>query len=138
MAKPYKRLNKKGQPCAICGAPFEGGHCKVCLKEKNKGRERSDPEKVKQWLTDNPDKVRNLGYKKRFGISLEEYNQMFADQQGCCAICGKHQSEFKRRFAVDHNHETGKIRGLLCLSCNTHLGIYELQKDIFETYLLGE
>ncbi|MBU2051427.1 MAG: endonuclease VII domain-containing protein [Gammaproteobacteria bacterium] len=62
---------------------------------------------------------------KRGGITLEEYNQMFAKQNGCCAICGKHQSELKNRLAIDHNHETGEIRGLLCTSCNITLGWLE-------------
>lgn len=60
--------------------------------------------------------------KKRFGITIEEYNEMFNKQNGICLICGKHQSEIKKRFAVDHNHETGKIRGLLCGKCNPLLG----------------
>jgi hypothetical protein len=47
---------------------------------------------------------------------------MFADQNGCCAICGVHQSEVSKRFSVDHNHSTGKVRGLLCNHCNRGLG----------------
>jgi hypothetical protein len=39
-------------------------------------------------------------------------------QAGKCAICGKHESEFKNRLAVDHNHKTGLVRGLLCYRCN--------------------
>ena len=55
-------------------------------------------------------------------ITKIEYNKMFKAQKGCCAICGRHQSEFGKRLAVDHNHLTGKIRGLLCNSCNLILG----------------
>jgi len=47
---------------------------------------------------------------------------MFAEQEGCCAICGKHQSEQKKRLEVDHCHETGHVRALLCTNCNTALG----------------
>jgi hypothetical protein len=52
---------------------------------------------------------------------------MIAKQGGVCAICGKpetsvHQSGAVRRLAIDHNHETGQVRGLLCMDCNTFLG----------------
>ena len=47
---------------------------------------------------------------------------MFNKQEGKCLICGHHQNEFKRRFDVDHNHITGKIRGLLCINCNLIIG----------------
>jgi hypothetical protein len=60
---------------------------------------------------------------------------MFEDQKGCCGICKRHQSEFKKRLGVDHNHSTGKIRKLLCDRCNLGLGFYELFKDEYKTYL---
>lgn len=43
---------------------------------------------------------------------------MYRLQEGKCAICKRHESEFKRRLSVDHNHKTGKVRGLLCFQCN--------------------
>ena len=55
---------------------------------------------------------RNL--KHKYGLTLQDYNQMFDRQKGCCDICRRHQSEFSKALAVDHNHETGKVRGLLC------------------------
>ncbi len=48
----------------------------------------------------------------------KERAEFFEKQKGCCAICGKHQSQFKMRLALDHNHRTGKLRGLLCYRCN--------------------
>ena len=67
---------------------------------------------------------------RTFQISIEEYNSMFIKQGGVCAICGrvetaKHQSGTVRKLAVDHNHLTGKIRGLLCGNCNNGLGRFE-------------
>lgn len=73
-----------------------------------------------------------------FGITLDDYNQMFAEQKGCCAICGRHQSEFKLSLAVDHNSETGKIRKLLCGSCNIGLGMFQHESELLRkaaTYL---
>jgi hypothetical protein len=71
-------------------------------------------------------KVDNQEYhlRRTFGIALDEYNQVFAKQEGKCAICGRYQSEFKRAFDVDHNHETGTVRGLLCSKCNMGIGYF--------------
>ena len=60
--------------------------------------------------------------KTQYGITVDEYNQMFTNQQGKCYICERHQSEFDIRLAVDHNHITMKVRGLLCSRCNHGLG----------------
>ncbi len=61
---------------------------------------------------------RERAMKYLYGLNAVEYNRLFAIQSGRCAICGKHQSELKRRLDVDHDHETGKVRGLLCNYCN--------------------
>ena len=60
--------------------------------------------------------------KRVYGIDKDIYNKMFVEQDGCCAICRRHQLEFPKRHAVDHCHTTGKVRGLLCEDCNTSLG----------------
>lgn len=79
-------------------------------------------ERVKQWVKDNPEaRKRNL-LKATYNITLEEYNQMFEDQNGCCKICGIHNSEAKRGLVVDHCHDSLKVRGLLCQKCNSALG----------------
>lgn len=48
----------------------------------------------------------------------KERIEFFKKQKGCCAICGKHQREFKRRLSLDHSHKSGQLRGLLCYRCN--------------------
>lgn len=60
--------------------------------------------------------------KAAFGISLEQYEAIASKQNHCCAICGTPQVELRRKMAVDHDHETGKVRGLLCNNCNVGLG----------------
>ncbi|MCH8329663.1 MAG: hypothetical protein IIB81_04705, partial [Nanoarchaeota archaeon] len=55
---------------------------------------------------------------KQYGLTIEDYNNMFIEQGGCCGICGTHQSKLKLRLAVDHDQKTGKVRGLLCNNCN--------------------
>lgn len=69
----------------------------------------------------------NLGkWRKRiYGISNEDYQRMFMNQNGCCAICGKHQMQEKQALCVDHDHKTGKIRGLLCKRCNHYITILD-------------
>lgn len=69
--------------------------------------------------------VRRSNLKKKFGITVEQYDQMMRAQLNRCAICRIHQSQEKRRFAVDHDHSSGKIRGLLCINCNRGLGAFK-------------
>ncbi len=64
------------------------------------------------------------------GMSRNEYEIVWAEQGGKCAICGneetaKHQSGSLRRLAVDHDHATGRFRGLLCTVCNQKLALLE-------------
>lgn len=66
--------------------------------------------------------------KKVYGITPDDYMRILSEQNEACAICGKHQSEFNRSLAVDHNHETQQIRGLLCVNCNSAIG--KLKEDI--------
>jgi len=55
-------------------------------------------------------------------ISTFEYAKLLVEQNNACAICGVSATELKRELSVDHNHETNKIRGLLCHHCNIGLG----------------
>lgn len=63
------------------------------------------------------------------GLSREGYDKVHEQQQGVCAICGKAETSTNqhglKRLAVDHDHATGKFRGLLCQSCNVKLGVLE-------------
>lgn len=62
--------------------------------------------------------------KTRYGISREQYEAMLEAQDGVCAIC-KGSCKTDERLSVDHSHETGKVRGLLCRSCNMRIGVLE-------------
>ena len=72
---------------------------------------------------------RNRCLKHDYGISLEDYNIMFNDQGGKCYLCGIHALELDRAFDVDHDHETGKVRKLLCSYCNKLLGQIETNPE---------
>lgn len=80
-----------------------------------KNTKRKDPIAWKAY-------VKNHELYNTFGITLDQYNQMFDNQNGCCQICSEHQIKFKRALSVDHNHDTGEVRGLLCSRCNTGIG----------------
>lgn len=71
---------------------------------------------------------------KKYGVTQEEYDAMFAFQGGLCAICNrpetvKHHGKLTM-LAVDHDHETGLVRGLLCRGCNTSLGHFQESMDV--------
>lgn len=76
-------------------------------------------------------------YRKRYGITLEDYERMLREQGGRCRICraDKQGKKADRRFHVDHDHGTGKVRGLLCTRCNVSLGWYEQWKKQALQYL---
>lgn len=61
---------------------------------------------------------------KKYGITDKDYEQMLQDQDGCCVIC-KRKPVGKNRLSVDHCHQTGKVRGLLCNPCNSGMGRFE-------------
>lgn len=88
------------------------------------------------WKKNNKEKMaiydRRKWLKRYYKMTLEEYDKLVFNQNGVCAICGK---KSKKRMAVDHCHITNKIRGLLCLNCNTKLGWYDVFKDKIQEYL---
>jgi hypothetical protein len=66
-----------------------------------------------------------------YGITVEQYDEMLATQSGVCAICAK-TCATGRALAVDHCHETGKVRGLLCARCNPMLGFANDNIDVLK------
>ncbi len=62
---------------------------------------------------------------KHYRIRLSEYEALYKAQGGNCACCGIHESTFKRNLHVDHDHETGIVRGLLCTQCNPGIGYFK-------------
>ena len=107
--------------------------CRSCASESKKAsRRRASPEQqqrsrktIDRWRREHPDRVaeinRRVDLKRKFGITLEQFDEMLEAQGGVCAICGSTPYN-GYRLAVDHDHDTGRVRGLLCASCNRGLG----------------
>lgn len=103
--------------------------CKSCYKENEINWKINNPEAYKESC-----RRRNL--KKKFGITLEEYETMYTAQHGKCACCGEEkQNTGINGLVVDHDHTTGKVRKLLCSSCNTALGLLKEDKNIINNLL---
>ena len=84
------------------------------------------------WKQNNPEKAskrnRVTKLKLKYNLTVEHYADMLHSQQNGCAICGKLQID--KNLAVDHNHVTGNVRGLLCQQCNTGIGLLQDSVDI--------
>jgi hypothetical protein len=77
----------------------------------------------------NPAKNRSSKLRTNYGLSLDDYDGILELQGGCCKICRTDQPGTKGRFAVDHNHVTNEVRGLLCNGCNIGLGQFKDNPD---------
>lgn len=86
--------------------------------------------KTREWYKLNKDKAKDTRFKKKYNISLEDWDHMFEVQGGRCAICKTHQADLEKSLCVDHDHDTGEVRGLLCHTCNRALGLLKDRKDI--------
>ncbi|MGQ5576771.1 endonuclease VII domain-containing protein [Streptomyces sp. ECR3.8] len=102
--------------------PLVKSTCKAC-----------DSERARKWFADNSERSnenrRRWNLQNTYGISVAEYNALLREQGGVCAICGRdepnaHGRTGKQfRLAVDHCHESGAVRGLLCQKCNRAIGL---------------
>lgn len=81
----------------------------------------------------NDERCRAWRYKKIYGITLEEYDKLLKEQNGLCAICKV--VPVSNKLAVDHDHDTGTVRGLLCPRCNRAVEWFIYYKDIASEYL---
>ena len=92
-------------------------HCSMCIKAK-----------AVKVRAANPEKTRAKNLKSKFNMSIDDYNKLYIEQDGLCRICDEVETRRDSKggvvwMPVDHCHDTGKIRGLLCSRCNTGLGL---------------
>lgn len=128
-------MSRQVKQCSNCGEvksadsfhKREGGrlrsHCKQCMYERkgHKPKTRMTPDERKRRVASN-------WLRYRYGITIEDYERMLAEQNNQCAICGVAPPP-GRRFHTDHNHATGVVRGLLCQRCN--IGLWALEDQEF-------
>lgn len=129
----YKKLKCR---CQVCRS-WKQQHT---AKDSEKAKERSriwrlnniekSRQNSKDYQKNNPEKLLQFQLKK-YGITVEDYNNLEKQQEYVCAIC-KNKCIYKDRLSVDHNHKTGKVRGLLCGNCNTGLGKFKENVDLLE------
>ena len=100
--------------------------CKSCERIRERKWSKSKRVHIKQK---DPNRLkvqkRRDQLRHRFNLTIGEYDKILEKQQGKCAICGGGKEKQKYKFAVDHCHATGKIRGILCRNCNVGLGFFK-------------
>jgi len=138
------------------------GACRSCEAARRKAAYAQDPEKKRAYMRDwyakrkaaDPVmheskmreqyeksqiffnvKVRRTAALKRYGLSVEQYDDILASQGGCCAICKATENKNGRSLFVDHCHDTGRVRGILCYKCNTGLGSFADSPDLIQKAL---
>jgi hypothetical protein len=126
--------------------------CIACNLAAKKARTALDPQanrdRVKKWQDENPERLkayqreyrqrperkaaeREGHLKRKYGITVADYERMLEAQNGVCAICGEPRPE-ERTLHIDHDHATGAIRGLLCFRCNNALGDFREEYELFQ------
>lgn len=118
-------------------------YCKPCAGAKAKEWKTANRERAaeygRRWREANPDRVSEYrqrwgGYKRaarlreKYGLTVEDYEALLGQQGGVCALCGGIE-ECGKLLAVDHCHETGRVRGLLCNRCNRGIGYFKDDPD---------
>lgn len=90
-------------------------------KRSDRGKEVNKLSRKRNWAKNAPLREKKLLW--RYGLTSREYENLLSEQGGACMICATPFG--KKRPHIDHSHETGKIRGLLCSSCNLALGLFK-------------
>jgi hypothetical protein len=114
--------------------------CKICYhtshkiwRAKNKDKKNQDS---KEYYYNNKEKVKEViersRLKRQYGITVDDYNEMVINQNNVCAICGKEETEKNNKLSIDHDHETGMVRNLLCHKCNRGLGSFNDDIEILK------
>lgn len=119
--------------CPTCKGPNDTAlkgrrQCRPCRNRERLEAKRRDPEKWKRQSAEeyqrNERNRRDRDLRRKYGITIEDYDRMLAEQNGLCAVCRvvDHGRGPGTRLNVDHCHTSGAVRGLLCAACNKGLG----------------
>lgn len=122
--EPKSPRHKKQQFCSTpcCRKQYQQDHPEIGLASGRKARKN------------NPDKTYWYHIKYQYGLTKEQYQEMMVQQNNACAICKQSETHIVngklRTLSVDHNHDTGQVRKLLCHSCNAALGLLKEDPQI--------
>lgn len=100
------------------------GHVQRWRDRRTYKRRESDNQYLKNWREENKKTVRR-NWLKRYGVTPEWYEKKFDEQNGKCAICGTTDARRRGFFCIDHRHNDGKVRGLLCIRCNAFVSGFD-------------
>jgi hypothetical protein len=92
------------------------GACRECVNAEYKRHRAAHPERFRRY-----ERTQNL--KRKYGITIKQFEAMLAAQGGTCAVCAGPPLGKGNQYHVDHDHRTGRIRGILCHKCNVALGL---------------
>ncbi len=129
------KLRRKDDSLPISKDNFEWVQI-VFVKENDESTREARARRQRERRALNPDDSRNNNFKSQYGITLQQYNEMVARQEGKCVICKKVPEQKKtgyRVLCVDHCHNTGKVRDLLCNRCNSAIGHFHDDINILES-----
>lgn len=139
----YSRMPRaRSLTCSKCGTVkvvISSGatRCPVC--HNRRGREYYRTNLVRR------ENQRRSYILRKYGISIEQLEDLLSQQEGSCAICrrpwqecvsakrSRYEARFLHHLCVDHDHATGRVRGLLCNACNTAIGMFEEDRSRFES-----
>jgi len=106
------------EDCVRPKSNFRSGYCEACYLREYRNSPKGRRIYKNQWL------------QKLYGISIEDFEAMLIGQDYQCAICSTEIELFGNKTNVDHCHKTGKVRGLLCSSCNSLLALSKESEEI--------
>lgn len=112
--------------------------CKGCVSSLEKTRKEYHKKKMQKKRKCPDYRIMEAANKRdyrlqwSYGINEKDYLEILEEQNYCCKICGVHEKELYKRLSVDHNHETHKVRGLLCDACNRGLGLFKDNPDMLK------
>ena len=96
--------------------------CRTCIAAEQAEYRRKHPDRIVAYRKKAAVGTNNARLKRLYGIDTDDYKKLTLAQSSCCAICKIPSSDLKKAFDVDHDHETGRVRGLLCNNCNRGIG----------------
>ncbi len=112
--------------------------CKTCKNQSTykwrKANEDRYNKSMREYQATHPLQRDDCDLKRKYGKSRQWYNETLLVQDNKCAICRKPNTATKRRLAVDHHHETGKVRGIVCYNCNRLLHGFD-NLDLFNAIM---